>query len=258
MAWMPGMDALAIRAALPTIGLYSTEAERYLGDATRSSFSGGLSRAGGFLAPIGVGLLTGGPLAAGLAGASQIAGSTGMADRWSILGAIGAAAAGYGGGGGISGAIGGVTTYLGGGGGYSGGPLPTIGGGAAVPGPTGFTGACPPGTIRGPLGTCVNLPFGGAPGTGITTQGGTGVTFTGPTQVQAQGGKPPSGYHWNRQGYFTKSQGWIPEGTKLVKNRRKNPLNPKAASRAIARLESAKNASRALSRVTIRKKSCCK
>jgi len=134
-----------------------------------------------------------------------------------------------------------------------------------LPGPSvqptgGFAGStCPPGTIRGPLGTCVNLPFTGAPGAGVTTQGGTGVTFTGPTQgVQPVGGRPPAGYHWNRQGYFTKSQGWIPEGTKLVKNRRRNPLNPKAASRAIARLDSAKNAVKTLNRVTIRKRSCCK
>ena len=101
----------------------------------------------------------------------------------------------------------------------------------------------------------------GAPGAGITHSSGPGVTVSGfgnGGAVAPVGGKPPAGYHWNRQGYFTKSEGWIPEGTKLVKNRRRNPLNPKAASRAIARLESAKNATKTLSRVTIRKKSCCK
>jgi hypothetical protein len=43
-----------------------------------------------------------------------------------------------------------------------------------------------------------------------------------------------------------------------VKNRRRNPLNPKAASRAISRLESAKRAVKDLGRVSIRKRTTCK
>lgn len=64
------------------------------------------------------------------------------------------------------------------------------------------------------------------------------------------------GYHFNRTGYFTKKYGYIEKGTVCIKNRRRNPLNPRALSRAMSRLESAKNASKALSRITIRDRGC--
>jgi hypothetical protein len=72
------------------------------------------------------------------------------------------------------------------------------------------------------------------------------------------GNKAPGGYHWNKSDYFLRDGTFVPAGTKLVKNRRRNPLNPKAASRAISRLESAKRAVKDLGRVSIRKRTTCK
>ncbi len=66
----------------------------------------------------------------------------------------------------------------------------------------------------------------------------------------------PSGFHPNKSAYFLRDGTFVPAGSKCVKNRRRNPLNPKAASRAISRIKSAKNAASMLSNVTIRKKSC--
>lgn len=68
----------------------------------------------------------------------------------------------------------------------------------------------------------------------------------------------PSGQHPNKTAYWTKSEGFIEAGTKCVKNRRRNPLNPRAASRAIQRIESAKKATRSLSRITIKCNRCGK
>lgn len=83
--------------------------------------------------------------------------------------------------------------------------------------------------------------------------GATGFQVTAPGAVN---GKAPGGYHWNKTSYFTKSEGWIEEGTKLVKNRRRNPGNMKAASRAMARMTASKLAMKMLNRVTIRKPEC--
>jgi len=71
----------------------------------------------------------------------------------------------------------------------------------------------------------------------------------------------PTGFHPNKTGYFTKGDcrtgtqaGFVEKGSKCVKNRRRNPLNARAADRAIGRIESAKRATKRLSRITIRKK----
>ena len=66
------------------------------------------------------------------------------------------------------------------------------------------------------------------------------------------------GYHWNKSGYFLKSGQWIAKGTKEVRNRRRNPLNPRALDRSISRITSAKRASKKLSRITVRKATACK
>lgn len=64
----------------------------------------------------------------------------------------------------------------------------------------------------------------------------------------------PTGFHPNKSDYFTKSGGFIQKGTRCVRNRRRNPLNARAADRAISRIESAKRATKRLGRVTIKKK----
>lgn len=68
----------------------------------------------------------------------------------------------------------------------------------------------------------------------------------------------PKGMRLNKSGYWLKSGEYVPPGTRYVKSRRRNPLNPKAASRAISRLESAKKAVKRLNRITIRKATSCR
>lgn len=83
--------------------------------------------------------------------------------------------------------------------------------------------------------------FGGRGSTTITQRPGVpsfGPQMTTGTVTQEIG--CPSGYHPNKSGYFTKSEGYIPKGTKCVKNRRRNPANPRALDRAMGRLNSAK------------------
>ena len=76
----------------------------------------------------------------------------------------------------------------------------------------------------------------------------------GATGFETNGAGPPGpGYHVNKSDYFLKDGTFIPKGSTWVKNRRRNPLNPRALSRAMSRLTSAKNAAKALGRITIRK-----
>ena len=72
---------------------------------------------------------------------------------------------------------------------------------------------------------------------------------TGYEAAVPQGGPPPSGYHWNKSSYFLRSGEFVPKGTRLVKNRRRNALNPRALDRAVSRVISAKKAARMLSDV---------
>lgn len=64
----------------------------------------------------------------------------------------------------------------------------------------------------------------------------------------------PKGMTPNKSDYFLKSGEFVPAGTRCVSIRRRNPLNPRAADRAISRLESAKKAVTRLNRITIRSK----
>lgn len=67
-----------------------------------------------------------------------------------------------------------------------------------------------------------------------------------------------SGYHPNKSDYYARSPAgtviFVPKGARCVKNRKRNPLNPRALSRSMARITSAKAASSVLSRITIRSK----
>jgi len=72
-------------------------------------------------------------------------------------------------------------------------------------------------------------------------------------------GAAPTGYHYNKTGYFLRSGVWIPPMSKLVKNRRRNPGNMRATARGMARVVASKKAMGMLSRITIRKPPCgCK
>jgi len=71
----------------------------------------------------------------------------------------------------------------------------------------------------------------------------------------APGMGAPTGYHLNKSGYFLRSEGrWVEPGTRYVRNRKRNPANARATSRAISRVKSAKKYAKSLSSITIREK----
>src|SRR5262249_12265135 len=75
---------------------------------------------------------------------------------------------------------------------------------------------------------------------GATAGGGAGVVSLDETDTgsPAPGAVPVctiKGYHFNKRGYFTKA-GFVPAHSKCVKNRRRNPLNPRALHHAASRM----------------------
>lgn len=147
-----------------------------------------------------------------------------------------------------------------------GGALKSIGGGIAkvasvalpiaIPGIGGAAGGAIANIVSGggpkpPAGLPTNLPALPTPGVGGAIQrilpGG---------QSGYQSAAPPKGYRLNKTGYFLKDGTYVPPESRFVKIRRRNSLNPRALSRAMSRLEGAKKASKSLSRISIRKKSC--
>lgn len=119
-------------------------------------------------------------------------------------------------------------------------PISTTAGGLTLPG---FIQQKPTGVSVGGL-----LPGGAKPYVGLDYGGGqNGATM-----------KPPGGYHWNKTDYFLRDGTFVAAGTKLVKNRRRNPANSRATNRAISRVAQAKRHAKDLSRITIRKKESCR
>jgi len=118
----------------------------------------------------------------------------------------------------ILGGIGGAVTGL-----LSGGPI-----GAVTGAISGFSKGTTPGT--GIVATPPSIPVLKTPGITGTIQrlvpgGATGY------QIPMTG---LGGYHVNKEGYWTKG-GYVPAGSKLVKNRRMNPGNARALRRSIRR-----------------------
>ena len=171
-------------------------------------------------------------------------------------------------GGAIKGAIGGL---------IRGGPLGVIGG--AIRGALGGRGGAPippPLITRAPVGTQINraalisrfqqtVPVQDVPGVrGAIERFLPGGRTGREVAIPANGARCPSGFHLNKTGYFVASSpgnpsaggSWVAPETMCVRNRRRNPLNPRAADRAIGRLTSAKRAVQRLNRITIRKKKC--
>lgn len=130
--------------------------------------------------------------------------------------------------------------------------------GAPLPGPfvaqgPGMPPAPPQGQIR--IGPVTIDPLGtGAPGMGVAL--GPQI-MTAPTQNGAAVAVPPSGFHLNKSGYFLKDGTYVPPRSRFVKNRRRNPLNPRALSRALSRLDSAKKAATVMQRFSVRKPKKC-
>jgi len=122
----------------------------------------------------------------------------------------------------------------------------------------------PTGQPPRPAGIDINLPFHGEPGAGVTFfgpsgggGGGTAVAMNGNGVTLAC----QKGFHPNKTGYFVKGDcrtgtggGFIEKGTKCVRDRRRNSLNPRALDRAMGRITSAKLKEAKLKRITIRKK----
>lgn len=50
----------------------------------------------------------------------------------------------------------------------------------------------------------------------------------------------PKGFHPNKSDYFLRDGTFVAKGSKFVKNRRRNPLNPRALRRAISRIDAGK------------------
>lgn len=126
----------------------------------------------------------------------------------------------------ITGAVGGAIK------GSGGGPKPAVAAPSFMPG-------------SGPMAVVPSPGFGGAVARAIPG-GKTGYQVAAPST----NGGPPRGYRLNKSGYFTKDGVWHDPGTKYVKVRRRNSMNPRALSRAMARLEGAKGIQRKLSGFT--------
>lgn len=85
-----------------------------------------------------------------------------------------------------------------------------------------------------------------APVGAIVPQTSPGVTvssFAPPSSMAppSMNGKRPPGYHWNKSGYFLRSGEFVPPESRLVRNRRRNPLNPRALRKAVGRVNAAKS-----------------
>lgn len=119
---------------------------------------------------------------------------------------------------------------------------------------------CLPGSLPGIGGICATVGGQiGQPGFDPANPFTGGGTLTPQLPVGQQGmACTIPGYKLNKTGYYRKrTNQYVQPGTVCVKRRRMNPLNPRAASRAMTRLCAAKRAVTSLNRITIRKKKSC-
>lgn len=86
-----------------------------------------------------------------------------------------------------------------------------------------------------------------------TGSGSATAYFTNQGTSLATCGVGMRGTHLNKSTYRTLDGTLVPKGTRCVKNRRRNPLNPRALTRAISRVAAAKTFARVLDRVEIKK-----
>jgi len=63
----------------------------------------------------------------------------------------------------------------------------------------------------------------------------------------------PSGFHANKTSYFLKSGEHVPAGTRCVRDRRRNPMNARALSRAISRVDAGKRFQHKMAGISTRK-----
>lgn len=97
----------------------------------------------------------------------------------------------------------------------------------------------PPVPSGSPFGIGAGINVGGP--LGITVRGGTGAWNQAAGTTVAQQGAALRGYHLNKHPLAAcKSHGAVPAHTIYVRNRRMNPLNPRALRKALAREKSAR------------------
>ncbi len=113
------------------------------------------------------------------------------------------------------------------------------------------------------LGLCIDEDIGQEDPVAPPGNGGNGFgNGAGPPPAPRLGGCPskpgavaavqcPAGCHPNKSEYCLKNGSRVLKGTRCVRNRRRNPLNPRALDRAISRISSAQNA---VSRLGFQKK----
>jgi len=75
------------------------------------------------------------------------------------------------------------------------------------------------------------------PSTGVTTRPQTAVA---PAAQNGAALGQPKGFHANKSSYFLMDGTFVPAGSRWVKNRSRNPLNPRALRRAIGRIDAGK------------------
>lgn len=94
------------------------------------------------------------------------------------------------------------------------------------------------------------------PGGSLFATGDVSATAYYPSQGTALAtcGASMRGTHLNKSTYRTLDGTLVMKGTRCVKNRRRNPLNPRALTRAISRVAAAKSFARVLDRVEIKKR----
>jgi len=111
---------------------------------------------------------------------------------------------------------------------------PRTPGGVPFPGGGGIVQQVPRGGFQVPPELVVPVPGIGGAIQRFLPGGQTGL------QVQTSGVGSPKGFHLNKSSYFLKNGTFIEKGTVFVKNRRRNPLNPRALRNAIGRVDAGK------------------
>lgn len=156
-------------------------------------------------------------------------------DIWSTIGGAVKKAAGA--------VVGGVSGFI------SGGPLGAIKGGLTGAGI--LKSSAPPanvavmGTALAPLPpqtTFGGVSIGGERGIRVGVERAAYVTSTGMSSsapMMSNQDGCPKGYHRNKSDYWTKSEGFVAAGSKCVRNRRMNVVNPRALRRGIRRAKGA-------------------
>ena len=138
--------------------------------------------------------------------------------------------------------IGGITGFLGG------GPAGAVAGVLAGGGGRRRPAIAPPGQV------VVRAPGVGAAVARAVPGGRTGlmVAPTGTALATTRIGCM-SGHHPNKSDYWLRDGTFVPKGSRCVKNRRRNPMNPRALSRAIGRVDAGKALQGKLAEITTKK-----